>query len=66
MQANVDTLHRIVSEAKDRKASGTAGKDVWKEDLEPRAAVCARTVPILEDEVKRLKETLQAVSRVLY
>lgn len=66
MQENIDILHKIVNEAKDRKAKGEAGKDVWKEDLEPRAAVCARTVPILEAEVKKLRETLAAVSLCLY
>lgn len=54
-------MHRVVIEAKDRKAKGDIGKDVWREDLEPRAAVCARTVPILEQEAMRLREALTAV-----
>jgi hypothetical protein len=61
VQENVDILHRVVIEAKERKAKGDIGKDVWREDLEPRAAVCARTVPILEQEAKRLQEVLAAV-----
>lgn len=61
VQENIDILHRVVIEAKDRKAKGNIGKDVWQEDLEPRAAVCGRTVPILEQEAKRLRESLAAV-----
>lgn len=61
VQENIDILHRVVTEAKDRKAKGDIGKDVWREDLEPRAAVSARTVPILEQETKRLCDTLAAV-----
>lgn len=66
IQENIDILHRVVNEAKDRKATGQIGNDVWKEDLEPRVAVCARTVPILESEVKRLQETLAEVSPGLH
>ncbi|KAF8636426.1 hypothetical protein AX17_003608 [Amanita inopinata Kibby_2008] len=58
VQENIDTLHRIVLEAKDRKATGEVRKDAWKEDLEPRAAVCARTIPILTAEAQRLRESL--------
>ena len=61
VQENIDILHRILIEAKERKSKGDAGKDVWQEDLEPRAAVCARTVPILEQEAKSLRESLAAV-----
>ncbi|KAF5383781.1 hypothetical protein D9615_003713 [Tricholomella constricta] len=61
VQDNIDILHRVVNEAKERKAKGGIGKDVWKEDLEPRVAVCARTVPIFESEVKRVRETLAAM-----
>lgn len=61
VQENIDILHRVVIEAKDRKAKGNIGKDVWQEDLEPRAAVCGRTVPILEQEAKRLRESLAAM-----
>ncbi|KAF9461527.1 hypothetical protein BDZ94DRAFT_1196078 [Collybia nuda] len=63
IQENIDILHRVVNEAKDRKARGEIGKDTWKEDLEPRVAVCARTVPLLESEVKRLRETLAKIEK---
>ncbi|ESK94868.1 hypothetical protein Moror_14141 [Moniliophthora roreri MCA 2997] len=58
VQENIDTLHRIVNEAKDRKANGEARNDVWREGLEPRVATCARTVPLLEAEAARLRQTL--------
>ncbi|KAJ7601137.1 hypothetical protein C8J56DRAFT_1157363 [Mycena floridula] len=59
-QENVDTLHRIVNEAKERKATmdGKAGSDVWREDLPPRSAVGARTIPVLEGEAERLRKTV--------
>ena len=37
------------------------GKDVWREDLQPRAAVRARTIPLLENEAARLRATLEEV-----
>jgi hypothetical protein len=37
------------------------GKDVWREDLHPRTAVRARTVPSLEKEAARLRATLEEV-----
>ena len=53
----------VVTDARARKQRGEMeAKDVWREDLEPRAAVRARTVPILESDVERLKATLQSVS----
>ncbi|KAF8074720.1 hypothetical protein FPV67DRAFT_1559403 [Lyophyllum atratum] len=58
VQENIDILHRVVNESKERKARGEAGKDVWREDLEPRVAVSARTVPMLESEVQRLRKAL--------
>ncbi|KAL0570588.1 hypothetical protein V5O48_011371 [Marasmius crinis-equi] len=59
VQENVDTLHRIVTEAKERVADGEEpGKDVWKEDLQPKAATSARTTPLLEAEAARLREVL--------
>ncbi|KZT43240.1 hypothetical protein SISSUDRAFT_1116602 [Sistotremastrum suecicum HHB10207 ss-3] len=57
--AAIDTLHQVVTEARERKKSGYTGKDVWKPDLEPRAAVRARTIPVLENERDRLLATLQ-------
>ncbi|EDR14068.1 uncharacterized protein LACBIDRAFT_305478 [Laccaria bicolor S238N-H82] len=58
VQENIDVLHKLVTDAKERKTHEELGKDVWKEDLEPRVAVCARTIPILDAEVKRLRERL--------
>jgi len=36
---------------------------VWKEDLEPRAAVRAKTVPLLEKEAARLRATLEEMEK---
>ncbi|KAF8142120.1 hypothetical protein EV363DRAFT_1150515 [Boletus edulis] len=58
---SINVLHRVVTDARARKECGeTEGKDIWKKDLEPRAAVRARTVPILESEVEKLRATLQS------
>jgi len=61
VQENIDNLHRIVLEAKDRIASGETRKDSWKEDLDPRVAVSARTIPRLEAEAQQLRERLAAL-----
>ncbi|KAG5352137.1 hypothetical protein C0989_003605 [Termitomyces sp. Mn162] len=61
VQENIDILHRVVNEAKERNAKGEFGKDVWKEGLEPRAAVSARTILIVESEAKRLREALAEI-----
>ena len=58
---NIDTLHNIVSEAKDRKSQGNIGNDTWKPDLDPKVAVCSRTIPVLASEVERLKAMLAEV-----
>ncbi|KAJ3479161.1 hypothetical protein NLI96_g9252 [Meripilus lineatus] len=55
---NLDRLHAVVTEARARKQTGYTGKDVWKEDLQPRAAVRARTIPLLEQERDRLMAEL--------
>ncbi|KAA1475502.1 hypothetical protein DENSPDRAFT_866962 [Dentipellis sp. KUC8613] len=55
---NVDKLHEAVTEARARKRRGETGKDVWREDLDPRSAVRARVVPVLEAERDRLKDQL--------
>ncbi|TFY66329.1 hypothetical protein EVG20_g4757 [Dentipellis fragilis] len=55
---NVDKLHEVVTEARARKRRGETGKDVWREDLDPRSAVRARVVPVLEAERDRLKDQL--------
>ena len=61
VKENIDTLHTVVGEAVERKAKGQSGTDVWKEGLEPQAAIRARTVPLLETEVKRLRTVLKDV-----
>ncbi|KAN0088913.1 hypothetical protein V8E55_005970 [Tylopilus felleus] len=62
VRESIDVLHRVVTDARSRKQRGeTEGKDIWKEDLEPRAAVRARTVTVLESEVEKLKATLQSL-----
>lgn len=62
MKPNLDRLHAVVTEARQRKEEGYTGKDVWKEDLKPDAAVRARIVPLLEEERDRLKAQLETVS----
>ncbi|KAF8557080.1 hypothetical protein OG21DRAFT_1482509 [Imleria badia] len=60
---SINVLHRVVTDARSRKQCGeTEAEDIWKEDLEPRAAVRARIVPVLESEVEKLKATLQSAS----
>ncbi len=66
MKENLDKLHAVVTEARTRKQTGYDGKDVWKEDLQPRAAVRARTVPLLEKERDRLKAQLEEVRDAVY
>ncbi|PFH51923.1 hypothetical protein AMATHDRAFT_141374 [Amanita thiersii Skay4041] len=61
VQENIDTLHRLVLEAKDRKARGETRKDSWNVSLKPQTAVSARTIPILKSEMQRLQETLATV-----
>ncbi|KAJ7334099.1 hypothetical protein DFH08DRAFT_298474 [Mycena albidolilacea] len=58
LQNNIDILDKIVSDAKARKASGKIGPSVWTTNLHPRSAVCGRTIPILEAQAERLRESL--------
>ncbi|KIO05464.1 hypothetical protein M404DRAFT_1000023, partial [Pisolithus tinctorius Marx 270] len=56
---NINTLHTVVTEARAGKQRAEVDrKDLWKEDLDPQGAVRARTVPVLQAERERLKETL--------
>lgn len=55
---NIDILHKIVTEAKARK---DVTKDIWREDIQPRNAVYARTIPVLEAETAQLEEILARV-----
>jgi hypothetical protein len=58
---NLDILHAVVTEARARKQSGKIGKDVWREDLQPKATVRARTVLLLEKEALKLRAQLEEV-----
>ena len=51
----------MVTEARARKQAGYSGKDIWNETLHPGAAVRARTIPLLEEEKKRLQSQLDEV-----
>ena len=62
VKENLDNLHAVVTAARARKQAGYDGKDVWREDLQPRAAVRARTIPLLEQERERLRAELAQVS----
>ncbi|KAF9563957.1 hypothetical protein CPC08DRAFT_661248 [Agrocybe pediades] len=55
IRENVDILHKVVNDAKERKEKGQTSKDVWKGDLHPKVAVAARTVPVLNAEAARLR-----------
>ncbi|EPQ56650.1 hypothetical protein GLOTRDRAFT_75457 [Gloeophyllum trabeum ATCC 11539] len=58
----IDILHAVVTEARARRHMGggeAKRKDLWREDLQPRQAVRARTIPVLEQEVERLRRTLR-------
>lgn len=57
----IDDLHAAVVDAKLRKQRGEVRPDIWREDLNPRAATRARTVPLLEKERERLLTELQEV-----
>ncbi|KAI0832133.1 hypothetical protein BC628DRAFT_1351815 [Trametes gibbosa] len=58
VKENLDNLHAVVSTARTRRQTGYDGSDIWREDLPPRAAVRARTVPMLEKERDRLRAEL--------
>lgn len=63
VRENIDILHKIVTEAKARK---DVTKDVWREDLQPEGAICARTIPVLEAEAAQLEETLARVTEFIH
>ncbi|KAJ7709807.1 hypothetical protein B0H17DRAFT_1190966 [Mycena rosella] len=58
LQNKIDILDKLVSEAKARKASGDVVPNVWTEDLHPRSAICGRTIPTLEAQAKRLRDSV--------
>ncbi|KAF8909347.1 hypothetical protein CPB84DRAFT_1673771 [Gymnopilus junonius] len=55
IRESIDTLHKVVNDAKERKLRGDAGKDTWQDNLDPKVAVSARTVPVLNSEAARLR-----------
>ncbi len=69
VQKNVDILHQVVTEARARRqrgeigtaGGGGSGADTWRADLQPRAAVRARTIPTLERERDSLRARLAEV-----
>jgi hypothetical protein len=66
VQKNVDILHQVVTEARARRQRGETGDgstrvDSWRADLQPRAAVRARTIPALERERDSLRARLAEV-----
>ncbi|KAK0189171.1 hypothetical protein F5146DRAFT_1003121 [Armillaria mellea] len=61
VQENIDILHRVIEEAKERKEARIERSDQWREDLEPRAAISARTISKLDEENARLREILSQV-----
>lgn len=61
VKENLDNLQAVVTTARARRQTGYDGTDVWKEDFQPRAAVRARTVPLLERERDRLRAELSQV-----
>ncbi|KAH9964967.1 hypothetical protein BC827DRAFT_1126987 [Russula dissimulans] len=66
VQKNVDTLHQVVTEARARRqrdGGSVPGKDGWRPDLQPRAAVRARTIPALERERDSLRARLAEMER---
>jgi len=59
----IDTLHKCVLEAKDSQKKGVVPKDAWRADLAPRAAVRARTAPVLEEERDRMRVQLEELEK---
>ncbi|EIW58256.1 uncharacterized protein TRAVEDRAFT_58600 [Trametes versicolor FP-101664 SS1] len=62
VKENLDNLHAVVNAARARRQTGYDGRDVWREDLQPRGAVRARTVPLLEMERDRLRAELSQLT----
>ncbi|CAE7216456.1 unnamed protein product [Rhizoctonia solani] len=59
-RAAVDALDEAIIEAKKRQAEGESAnhKDEWKPDIDPRTAVRARVMPVLEREQAELQKEL--------
>ncbi|KAH9988893.1 hypothetical protein BJV77DRAFT_722323 [Russula vinacea] len=70
VQKNVDILHQVVTDARARRqrgetadGGGSTGVDSWRADLQPRAAVRARTIPVLERERDLLRARLAEMEK---
>jgi hypothetical protein len=63
LRSHIDDLFAVVNAQKARARSGEAytGLDAWRNDLPPRTAARARTVPRLEAERQRLRKELDEV-----
>jgi len=64
VQKNLDTLHQVVTEARERRQRSEppgGDKDLWRADLQPRAAVRAQAIPALERERDALRARLADV-----
>jgi len=61
IQQRIDILHQVVNNAEERKSKGEVGTDAWKDNLDPKVAVCARIVPVLPSESGRLRTLISQV-----
>ena len=64
VQENIDILHKIVTESKDRKLMGDVRQDTWQDHLEPKVAVCTRIIPVLTSEAARLRDLISKVLHI--
>lgn len=64
-RAAIDALDKAIVEAKKRRENEEAGgyKDEWKPDIDPRTAVRARVLPVLEREQAELQKELDEVTQ---
>ena len=66
VQKQVDVLHGVVTDARTQRRKGeTPGANRWREDLQPREAVRARTTITLERERDLLRARLAQVGVTL-
>ncbi|KAN0141850.1 hypothetical protein V8E53_000312 [Lactarius tabidus] len=64
VQKQVDVLHGVVTDARAQRRQGeTPGANRWREDLQPREAVRARTTLTLERERDLLRARLAQMER---
>jgi len=69
----IDAISAVVADAKEAlaKAQAEGGeavhlRDTWRPDIQPRAAVHAVTVPLIEAERVRLESEIEEVSLCKY